>query len=189
MIFFSSSISAGNSGIITGASTTITIGKPVGPETNTISSFRSPQNVGGMSTSIEMSTNNSSVYLSPFADTVSPVKPPLLHHQSLPRRKSAISMPSPTPDPKQLSNTNSRDPLLLFQDLGASGGGSLTRRNPMPPPDTSPPSRSFDPSFFTTSYPIDGRRSAEPFGALFFPSKSSTSHHRPSSSDLVRTRS
>ena len=143
-----------------------------------------------MSTSVEMSTNNSamsSVYLSPFADTVSPVKPPLLHHQSLPRRKSAISMPSPTPDPKQLSNTGSRDPLLLFQDLGASGGGSLSRRNPMPPPDNSPPSRSFDPSFFSTSYPIDGRRSAEPFGALFLPSKSSSSHHRPSSADLVRS--
>jgi hypothetical protein len=156
------------SGIITGASTTITIGKP-SQETSTISSFRS---------NIEPSTM-STVYLSPFADTISPVKPSF-QHPSLPRRKSGLP-PSPTDDPKQLSN--SRDPLLLFQDLAASGGGgSLSRRNPPPPQIlSSPPTRSFDPSFFSTSYPIDGRRSAEPFGSLF---ASTSKSGRPVSSDL-----
>ena len=119
----------------------------------------------------------SSVYLSPFADTISPVKPSL-QHQSLPRRNPGLP-PSPTDDPKQLSN--SRDPLLLFQDLAASGGGSLSRRNPPPQIISSPPTRSFDPSFFSTSYPIDGRRSAEPFGSLFVPTSKSV---RPISTDL-----
>jgi hypothetical protein len=87
------------SGILTGTTTTITIGKPA-PDTTTISSFRSDP----------MST----VYLSPFADTVSPAKSPL--QQTLPRRKSGgLPIPSPTIDSKPVPSNGSRDHLLLFQ--------------------------------------------------------------------------
>ena len=41
-------------------------------------------------------------------------------------------------------------------------------------PATSVDNRRFDPSFFSTDYPIDGRRSAEPFGSLFLAPKSSS---------------
>ena len=86
---------------------------------------------------------------------------------------------SPVSDPKPISSNGSRDPLLLFQDLATSSGGiggSLSRRNPPPRILNSPPSRSVvDPSFFSTPYPIDGRRSAEPFGSIFLPSTKSSS--------------
>ena len=156
-----SKFGSAGSGIITGATTTITIGKPA-QESSTISSFRSLANPD---------QGSSTVYLSPFADTISPAKPPLIQHQSLPRRKSGIEDQSPVTDSKSASG--SKDPLLLFQDLAAatSTGGSLTRRNP-PQVISSPLGRSsIDPSFFSTAYPIDGRRSAEPFGSIFLPSR------------------
>jgi hypothetical protein len=71
----------------------------------------------------KLSTVAASVYLSPFADTISPAKPSLPQQQTLPKRGL---------DPPTDPTNGSRDPLLLFQDLAASGGGSLSRRH-LPP--------------------------------------------------------